>query len=386
LVLACWQGTEDVTALVERYNGAYPEMQIQIKEYYNSDIDVDDALTRMNAELVAGKQADLYCFGSMDLQRLLNSGLVADLMPYVEADPEFTEDNYYMNILEMFQQGTKLYEIPCFFQLAGICLPSSYVPDGMTGWTVQEYIDFDNTLKQDGKTVLSMEPQMMMEFLSQYSIDAYISQDLRQCQFENQDFYQLLNFARDNAGGNGGDPIGMGTWVMGLLSYADDIQTLGEQPNYVGYPDAAGDGPCVMSLVSFGISSSTAHPEACWEFMKVALSDDAYLDSGLKVGFPLSKSALDKAIQAFQWSTEDERSPIHGLTDQNGDYYVPLEDGAASYVYELLDSVTHARFRYRSVCSIINDEASAFLESDKSAEETAALIQNRVSILLSEQE
>lgn len=385
LVLACWQAIPQVLSLVEKYNAMYPNMPIEIKEYYNPDINVDQALRQMDAALVSGDRVDLYCFGSLDLQRLINGNLIADLMPYVEADSDLNNENYYMDILEMFQRNGMLYEMPSFFQIAGIRLPSAAVPEEMTGWTFDEYIELDNALKADGKTVLSMKPRLMLEYLAQYSVDTFFNDDLSQCQFENEDFYALLNFVRDYASGNGGEPIGMDTWILSLSTYIDDIEALGGQPKYVGYPDVEKNGPCVMSFVSYGISSSTAYPEACWNFIKMTLSEDAYLDAGLNEGFPLSRKALTKAMEQFQLSTGDENSPLHGLTDPNGNYYVPLNSTYVPYIYELIDSVTHARFRYSGVFSIIREEGSAFLEDDKTAEETANLIQNRVSIYLSEQ-
>ena len=169
LVLACWQATPQVVFLVEMYNSTYPEHPIEIKEYDNPDLDVDEALRQMDAALVAGDKADLYCFGSLDLQRLINGGLIADLTPFVEADSDFDDKNYYMDILDMFRQKGKLYEMPCFFQLAGICLPDGIVPDEMTGWTVQEYIDFDTALKAKNQTVLSMAPESMLALLMRLS-------------------------------------------------------------------------------------------------------------------------------------------------------------------------------------------------------------------------
>ena len=119
LVLACWQVTPQVVSLVEMYNNAYPEHPIIIKEYNNTDVDVDEAMRQMDAALVAGEKPDLYCFGSLDLQRLINGGFIADLMPYVEADTDFIDENYYMDILDMFKQSGKLYEMPCFFSACG---------------------------------------------------------------------------------------------------------------------------------------------------------------------------------------------------------------------------------------------------------------------------
>ena len=335
LVLACWQATPQVVFLVEMYNSAYPEHPIEIKEYDNPDLDVDEALRQMDAALVAGDKADLYCFGSLDLQRLINGGLIADLTPFVEADSDFDDKNYYMDILDMFRQNGKLYEMPCFFQLAGICLPDGIVPDEMTGWTVQEYIDFDTALKAKNQTVLSMDPESMLAFMVQYSIDAFISENRSSCNFENEDFYELLkNPGKDYANGNGGDPVGMDTWVMGIFSYVNDIKELGTQPQYVGYPDAERNGPVrQLSLVGFGISRTTEYPAECWDFIKITLSDEAYLNAGIQEGFPLSESALNEGIRAFSLSTGDEGSPLHGLTDMNGDYYVPLEEKYVPYIY-----------------------------------------------------
>ena len=346
LVLACWQKTPEIVALVEMYNNTDPVHPIVIKEYYNPDIDVDEALRQMDAALIAGERADLYCFGSLDLQRLVNGGFIADLMPYVESDSDFNDENYYMNILNLFRQGGKLYEMPCFFQLAGIRLPGSIVPDGMTGWTIQEYIDFDTALKEEDETLLAAKPQLILEFMAQYSIDAFMAADRSNCDFENEQFYALLNFVKKYAGGNGGTSVGMASWVMGIRVYIEDIEELGAQPKYVGYPDAERNGPCAMSLVSYGISSTTLYPDECWDFIKVTLSDEAYWEAGISEAFPLSKSALNEGIRAFSLSTGDEGSPLYGLTDMNGN----------------------------------------FLEDDKTAEETARLIQNRVSTYLSEQQ
>lgn len=385
LRLACWIATPQVTYMVSQYNRLHPEMPIEIKEYRNPDIDSEQSLAQMNADLVSGEYADLYCFGSLDLQSLINAGLIADLAPFISQDSDFTDEKYYMDIMSMFYINDHLYEMPCFFQIAGICLPSTSVPEDMTGWTFENYINWDTTLAAEGKALLSMDALSMLDFLAQYSIDSYFDSTRTACQFENEDFYQLLNFTKYISNADTKEPIGLDTWVMGILSYINDIETLGTQPKYLGYPSVEANGPCVMSLVSYGISSSTEYPEACWEFIKLTLSDDAYLESGISEAFPLSRNALDEAIKRFQLKTDNEQSPLFGMTDMNGDYFLPLDDTYVPYIYELLDSVTHARFRYSGVYSIIHEEGMAFLEEDKSAEETAKLIQNRVQIYLSEQ-
>lgn len=382
LVLACWQATEQVQRAAALYNSTHPELPITIREYYNPDVDVNQAIDRMNAELVAGRQVDLYCFGSLDLQSLINAGLVADLTPYVSGDPDLCDENYFMHILDLFRQDGALYEMPSTFQLAGICMPGELVPEGMDGWTVEEYLALDGELAKTGQTILSEKPSAMLSSLAQYSIDSFFSED--RSRFEDPEFYRLLDFAKNHAAGNGGEAVGMDTWLMNVMEYAQHIQMLGGQPVYLGFPSPEPSGPAVMSLVSYGISSTTEHPEACWEFLKTTLSEEYYLQTETIPGFPLCRAALEKTVEAYGYSTGDERSPLHGLTDPNGDDYVPLEEQYVPYLYALLESVGHARFRYAGVYALVCQEGEAFLAGDQTAETTAQVLQNRVTIYLEE--
>lgn len=383
LVLACWVADAEIKRLVDQYNTQYPDLPIEITEYYNPNVDVDSALTQMNADLLSGKIVDLYCFDSLNLQGLINNGYVADLQPFIEKDGDFLAGKYYENILDQFQQDGSLYEMPSCFQLAGICIPSDLISNDISGWSVDGYIAFDNTLKSTQQTILSMDPQLLLEYMAQYSMDSFV--DINQCQFECEEFYQLLEFIKEHARGNGGQSIGYGTWVFGVPSYVSDKNQLGTTPHYLGYPDTEKDGPCAMALISYGISSTTNNPNECWNFIKLTLDDDIYCSINSKTGFPLSRSALDKALELYSISTEDEQSPLYGLTDDSGAYYVPLDSDDIATIRSTIESVHHARFRYDGVFNIIREEGQAYLADDKPVEEVARLIQNRVSIFLAEQ-
>lgn len=384
LILACWQNTEEIQTAVFQYNSTHPELPVTIREYYNPEVDIDQAIDQMNADLVAGRQVDLYCFGSLDLQSLINAGLVADLTPYVSDDPDLCDENYFMHILDLFRQDGTLYEMPSTFQLAGICMPAELIPEGMDGWTVEEYQALDGELARSGQTILSEKPRIMLSSLAQYSMDAFFSEDRSRCQLEDPEFYRLLDFAKNHAAGNGGEAVGMDTWLMNVSEYAQHIQMIGGQPVYLGFPSPERSGPAVMSLVSYGVSSNTEHTEECWDFLKITLSGEFYLQAEHIQGFPLSRTVLEQEIEAFGYSTGDERSPVHGLTDSNGDYYVPLEEQYVPYLYELLESVNHARFRYAGVYALICEEGEAFLAGDQTAETTAEVLQNRITTYLEE--
>lgn len=383
LVLACWVADYTITEIVNQYNLEHPELPIEITEYISEDIDPDVAIQKMNAALIAGQSADIYCFDSMNLQGLINAGLVMDLNKHIKPDQDFTDDNYNMDILRMFEQGGCLYEMPCCFQVAGICLPRDTIGSDISGWTTDEYIAFDQNLAESGRTVLQMSPQLMLEYMSQYSMSAFV--DNSACQFDTSEFYETLEFIRDYAEGNGGMPLGYDTWIFGIPSYASDKQKLGTTPQYLGYPDSERNGPCAFALMSFGISSTTSFPEECWTFIKRTTDTDIYLRYFSSLGFSLSYEAMECALELYTYPTDDTRSPLYGMTNDDDEYYSPISTEDYDAIYSLMDSITHARYRYDGIFDIISEEGQAYFAGDKDTVETARLIQNRASIYLSEQ-
>lgn len=110
--------------------------------------------------------------------------------------------------------------------------------------------------------------------------------------------------------------------------------------------------------------------------------------------FPVRMSTLEKG---FKETTEPEYE-----TDENGNQieipkatYSPLGVGGEMVLYaatdkdiekmrELITSVTMISNNGTAIPNIINEEVPAFYEGDKSAEEVAAIIQNRVETYLNE--
>lgn len=94
---------------------------------------------------------------------------------------------------------------------------------------------------------------------------------------------------------------------------------------------------------------------------------------------------MEQALELYSYSTGDERSPMYGMTNDEEEYYSPISTEDFDEISALLDSITHARYRYDGIFQIIREEGQAYFAGDRSTEETARLIQNRAKIYLSEQ-
>ena len=114
------------------------------------------------------------------------------------------------------------------------------------------------------------------------------------------------------------------------------------------------------------------------------LSEETQLAVYNDNGFLMNRHAQSTQLKAATLSTANSASILYGQRDQNGDYFNPLTKEEQDRIITMLNQIDNVRFRYYDVLQIIEDEAAAYFSDDKSVEETAALIQNRVSIYLSE--
>ena len=75
---------------------------------------------------------------------------------------------------------------------------------------------------------------------------------------------------------------------------------------------------------------------------------------------------------------------IEAVKDRS-EFHLSFGDAEAQRFLDLLDAVENVSFYDEAVLSIVSQEAAAYFAGDKSAEETARLIQSRVGLYVSEQ-
>jgi hypothetical protein len=138
--------------------------------------------------------------------------------------------------------------------------------------------------------------------------------------------------------------------------------------------------------------SGTAYPDEVWSFLKYVLTADAVcLDLTI---FPVYTPALEQQLTQAVSNYTAEAAPQTQLGFRDAlAIMMDLEALEPSFSEEsaaLLRGLLYTDSMYGGydgvITPIIQEEASAFLSGDQSAEETTALIQSRVSIYLSEQQ
>jgi ABC-type glycerol-3-phosphate transport system substrate-binding protein len=385
LTLACWIEDYELEQRVDYYNSKQDEYEIEIVAFYdpqNPNTDFDSAQKNMTVRLLTGEVADIFYLDSMDTASLENAGILADLYPIMQADSDFDPDDYFMNILQLFEVDGALYEFAPQFQLGCICGGESLLGD-RTGWTIDEY----NAFASDYGDVLPLgvSRDAMMSFLIQFGITDFIDVQGGTCSFDTPEFEEVLRFASQFPEKTTSSILNS-VWFGGVDDYLSYKVSNGEAPRFVGYPSGYSSGPCAMALGSYGISSGTEYKDAAWDFIMSILDEDQpdiIITSA--TGFPIVKAEFEDDLRRAQLSADDEQSLAYGMTDSRGNPAEPLTAEDADYIRSLIENVSDVRFRNSEVLSIIKEEAAVYFAGDKTAEEVAALIQSRVSLYLAEQ-
>ena len=114
LTLATMGLSSETRARVLEFNRTSSQYRIKIQDYseYNTSADASAGLSKLNTEILAGNMPDLLdVSGGIPLRRYAARGLLADLWPYIESDPELGRDKVMERPLEAASMDGKLYQV-----------------------------------------------------------------------------------------------------------------------------------------------------------------------------------------------------------------------------------------------------------------------------------
>ena len=156
----------------------------------------------------------------------------------------------------------------------------------------------------------------------------------------------------------------------------------------IGYPTDTGNGAILDINGGLAIGVKSKNQEGAWEFIKTMLSDEVQENQW---GLPVTNAAFDKVLaQAMeqQYYTDENGEKVYmestgyiGNTEYKmGDLTQEQADAFRDYV----NGATVSGNYDTNIMDIVIEESAAYFAGDKTVDEVASLIQNKVSIYLGE--
>ena len=226
------------------------------------------------------------------------------------------------------------------------------------------------------------------EFLT-YSIPLWIEQNRRgaDCGFDSPEFTKLLEMAGSMTKAESFSPDTLSVSV--LTNHMELINTEKERGLElwpVGFPG----GSYISPIAAMGIHAATEEPEAAWEFIRWCVAERE------NFMFTLNLPALEEKFYELLHPHEGldpEKVVIRedGTWDYEGWHYETLfswepsiTERQADMMLGLVESLDTVIYYDAELVDLIREDAGAFLAGERSLEDTAALLGDRLGTYLAE--
>ncbi len=424
---AFYANSSDLQEEIVAFNKANDTYRIALKTYLdmgnmtsadkgNYEQYYKDATTRMMNDITGNNPPDIIFIsdGSISMETLAGKGVLDELTPYLEK-AGYSEEDFAQGVVNSCKVEGKLYSLPASFSLS-TQLADSAIVGKEPGWTLEEALEILQNLPEG---MAFQDYATRQGFVSQYLTYGYnnfVDDTNATCNFDSPEFKAILEMAKcfpkeyqasdewesEPALMSKGELLLANVNIYSLENIQEYMAYLGDKEvTFIGIPGVEGNGSLIAPYGSmFGICSKSDNKDAAAQFIINMLTEE-YKENDYTWGLPTYMPAFEAYVA--------DQIDIEYVKDENGDLILDEEGkpishevghsvnyGDWEYTYRactqedadiLLELVNGACTTYNyntDIFSIILEDLEPFFNDQKSVDEVAGIIQNRISLYLTE--
>ena len=413
LVLGCMGLDWETRNAIISFNHNHDDVRIQVRDYSEYIDGTGDnyesayklAMQRLNTEILSGSAPDILCTSELPIRQYAARGILLDLWPLIDSDPELSRDDLMTHFFETISLDGKLYEVTDSFSIQ-TAVTSAQIADGRTSWTLDELLEALNSLPAGatifGETDIS---EYILQTVVSFNLDSFVDWKTNTCSFDSPEFVDLLEFAGKfpkefnyedydwDSAESDYVRLKSGKQLMSAcyISSFDSVQMYSAmfdgQPAFIGYPTSTGSGSTFNYYGGMAITAGCKAPDAAWQLVRELLLEKNQVEEYM-YNFPTNRKAFDTYVSKKMAPKDETNRTEVAVAYVDGDFSYgnePLTQAEVDMfmaVYEQCNTVYSSN---TVIMSLISDHTEAFFDGKKSAEETARLIQDNVGLYLMEQ-
>lgn len=401
LTLACVYLGYDIKNQILDFNRKSSDYRIEVRDYseFNTEDDYSAGYTKLITEIGSGAVPDIMVTDGLPIETFGAKGLLADLWPFIDADEELGGRAGVLEpVFNALSQDGKLYEISSSFYITTIAGPASIVGTE-PGWTYDEmYAALDQMPEGCELFSLGTTRSDVFSSICMLNLSRFVDWTTGECSFDSDDFISLMEFANrfpetfdwEHHEWTNEDSdayrIKEGRQLLVTLSLSDPYsynyysEMFNGDMALKGFPDVPGSGAVFnMNGTGLAIASTCKNQDAAWSFVRTLLTRE--YQENYTYGFCTNRELCEENIQSmvgesyysYDQVTGEEKEII--FTQENADLITDLINNTSMV----------ADYNTSQINDIINEEVAYYFSGEKTAQDVAATIQNRVSIYVNEQ-
>ncbi|MGN0575621.1 MAG: ABC transporter substrate-binding protein [Ruminococcus sp.] len=400
---------DSIQEIIAEFNSQSNKYRINIKNYsenYEYSIEgLGSAVKDLEMDLISGSIPDIVYLDSNEIQKLSSKEIFSDLYDFIDNDKDYSREDFLPNVLEACETNGHLFSFAPSFQIRTIAAKTKFA--ATKNWTFSEFRNIYDSLPAEIELFeMGNNKEAVLHYLTNGGAD-FVDYGNHTCSFNSPEFIQLLEFADTFPG--------VDMYNFELKSCRNDTALLsplyietfrdfnvkkqsifGDDITFVGAPSNDGNGSVIILSEQFAIMESSDFKEGAWEFLKFIFNPDNTDPqmSGIPVtekGFrTITEAALERPYyidresgnQKVYWD-EYGYDPCTGAEIN----ITPMNETDKKFYEEFVRSLTvsSSGISDDQIINIVNEETVSYFEGECSAQQCAEMIQNRVSIMLSEQ-
>lgn len=382
--------------IIADYNNKSDRYEVVPVEF-NRESTFDDQRTRLQLDLTNGGGPDLLADTALceiDMKPYAENGLLLDVTDFIAE-----QDDFVKNVAEANQLGETIYGVPYTFSV-GTLITSPQMATDIQNWT-KDYCmataeekeislfvgaPYGWGKEQSGLYVLNVLG------VGRGGIQLFVDEEQGISHFDQPEFIQMLEFAKRYWDANpetsdvkrlaSGEQFCTSGTIRNFSEFSYYEKLFEGSPVYMGYPSPQG-GVSQLSVNSFYINAASVHKEGAKDFLCYLLSDQVQrkMVSGIGGGFPVKQKLLEDFWKEAQVKVLDNAEGY----EIGGVFYAPelmTQEEERSF-WALLENSVYYQWT-NDIWDIVWDEAQPFFFGEKTAQEVADVIDNRVQLYLDE--
>jgi len=399
------------------FNRSSTTHRIAVTDYvvYSTSDNWNAGRDRLFAELAIGQGPDILWGGMFDMGTVIDRGFMMDLYPFIDNDPVINRTDFFPSVLAAMETSSgELSMLANRFgiqTMVGLREQVGHI-DHWTLEAMQELIEEANARGVTHPLGRWMTREQFLQTALMFSGDQFFDWEAGRANLDNDDFIALIeatsrlpedldeemmggglqrvsNWVSDHELILSGDQLLMHQWISGVSS----IQELsGAFQDFValGMPTPQGGGHVIAPDQMIGITATSQNQDAAWEFIRQSFLPDVEVPSWqFPIRIDLYEQMIAEAMVQEYWTDEDgvEHPVSMGGMGFGDGFFIDLfalTQEEANIMRELIDTANLTMRFDTDLFEMIMEEMLPFFAGDRSAADTARILENRIGIFMSE--
>ena len=383
IILGDIGGASTLQEAVADFNGKNDGITIIIHDYCEENI--SDGISCLYDDILTGKGPDIIIFSTdeMDVEVLTEKGAIENLIPYLEKSDVIGEEDIVDSAYQVLTADGGLYMLPTNFVLYTLITKEKWCSN-KENFTFEEALRAVRECKED--------PMISRDlFLQEGAICGGYSGETEDNRLEQyikiaeQLPQQAMFQTNDLLMREGKIPFNL-ECIGDMQQYLYKKSVWGEDAVYTGFPGAEGNGRIFIFVNCFAINSQSAHKEEAWKFVESYFTEEGQKTIAPNWNFSILQDVLDQQLsdsrkQEYYQTSDGKREKLPILTYEIGGTYENVYAAQDEDIQDVREMINNTKVMQRSdlpFIGITQEEALYYFNGEKSIEETAAAIRNKI--------